>query len=93
MEDLADAVAAGAAVGWRRREAAHLVEDGFEDREAGVDDAEVRFEGGEQGDDGVALFRVGGGDCGGVVDAVESKGADTVVVSRSVSRLKVLGCR
>ena len=81
MEDLADA-ATGAAC-WRRG-AAQLVEDGFEDGEAGVDDAEVGFEGGERGDDGVGVLRVGSGDCGGVVDAVEGDGADTAVIVRSV---------
>ena len=73
LEDFADA-AAGVAVG---RHAAHLVEDGFEDGEAGVDDAEEGFEVGEHGDDGVGVLRVFDVDCGGVVDAVESDGADT----------------
>ena len=76
LEDLADTIA-GAALG--RRSAAHLVKEGFEDGEAGVDDAEVGFEGGEHGDDGVGVLRVGGGDCGGVVYAVEGDGADTTV--------------
>ena len=74
MEDLADAAAGVRSPG---RDAAHLVEDGFEDGEAGVDDAEEGFEGGEHGDDGVGVLRVGGGDRGGVVDAVEGDGADT----------------
>ena len=82
MEDLADA-AAGVAPGWR--DAAHLVEDGFEDGEAGVDDAEEGFEVGEQGDDGVGVLRVGGGDCGGAVDAVDSNRTDTTGAFWSVS--------
>ena len=74
MEYLADAAAGVRPPG---RDAAHLVEDGFEDGEAGVDDAEEGFEGGEHGDDGVGLLRVGVGVCAGGVDAVEGDGADT----------------
>ena len=70
MEDFADAAV-------ERRDAAHLVEDGFKDGEAGVDDAEEGFEVGEHGDDGVGVLRVFDVDCGGVVDAVKSNGADT----------------
>ena len=73
MKDFAD-VAAGAALG---RDAAHPVEDGFEDGEAGVDDAEEGFEDGERGDDDVGVLLIGGSDCGGAVDAVECNSADT----------------
>ena len=73
---------AGAGLGLGCGRTAHFVEDGFEDGEAGVDDAEEGFEGGEHGDEGVGVLVVGGGgragDCGGVVDAVDGEGADAV---------------
>ena len=75
---------AGAALGCRT---AHFVENGFEDGEAGVDDAEEGFEGGEHGDEGVGVLFVGGsgraGNCGGVVDAVDGEGADAVEAQHS----------
>ena len=74
FEDFADA---GAIAALRCR-AAHFVEDGFENRETGVDDAEEGFEGGEQGDESIGCLSISGnyGRC--CVDAVKSESADAV---------------
>ena len=74
FEDLADGAAA-AAFG---RRAAEFVEDGFQDGEAGVYDAEEDFHGGEEGDEGVDVLGVGAGDGGCDVDAPDCDGADAV---------------
>ena len=52
--------------------AAHFVENGFEDGEAGADDTEESFKGREHGDESVGFLGVGRSDGGGVVNAVES---------------------
>ena len=72
FEDFADAGTV-AALGYK---AAHLVVNGFEDGETGVDDAEESFEGGEQGDESVERLCVGGNYRGCAVDPVKSDGAD-----------------
>lgn len=74
FEDFGDA---GAIAALRCR-AAHFVEDGFEDRETGVDDAEEGFEGGEQGDESIGCLSVSGNYGSRCVDAVKSESADAV---------------
>ena len=82
LEDFADA-ATGTALG---SDTAYLVQEGFEDGQAGVDDAELSFEGGEHSDDGVSVLRISVSDCGGEVDAVDGDSADTVAVPRLAFR-------